>query len=338
MLNGMFDLELRLRDLDEGRDPLARLDRAVDWELFRAELETIRPAERKSNAGRKPIDAVRMFKILVLQSLYNLSDEATEYQLLDRLTFMRFAGLSLGEAAPDAKTIWLFRQRLTEAGLIDRLFEEFEGHLREKGFAARKGQMIDASIVAAARTHNTRQEDARIRQGETPEEWSPAQRRQKDVDARWIRQGARFEFGYKNHIGADVEHKLIRSWEVSSASAHDGHWRGPLLDPDNADPEVYADSAYCSARAVEMIGERGLIDRLHRRPGNGRKLSEEQKGDNRGRARIRVRVEHVFAAQKQRAGNLIVRTVGLIRARTKIGLRNLAYNLSRFEYLTRRTA
>jgi transposase len=130
MLNGMFDVDFRLQELDKGGDPLPKLNAMVDWELFRADLETIREHERKSNAGRPPFDAVLMFKILILQSLYNLADDATEYQIRDRLSFMRFLGLSLGDRVPDAKTVWLFREQLTAAQLAETLFARFDARLK----------------------------------------------------------------------------------------------------------------------------------------------------------------------------------------------------------------
>src|SRR4030042_2441684 len=108
MQTGLLDWHIRVRKLDAGGDPLPKLKKLVDWDRFRAELEVVRDRERKSNAGRKPFDVVLMFKVLVLQSLYNLSDEKIEFQIRDRLSFMRFLGLSLGGAVPDAKTIWLF--------------------------------------------------------------------------------------------------------------------------------------------------------------------------------------------------------------------------------------
>ena len=186
MPNGLFDLEFRLQELDKGGEPLPKLNETIDWDQFRPTLETIRDRERKSNAGRPPFDVVLMVKILVLQSLYNLSDEATEYQIRDRLSFMRFLGLSLEDSVPDAKTIWLYREQLTEAQLIETLFVQFDAHLNEKGFAARKGQIIDASITAAPRQRNTREENAIIKEGGTPQAWEdhPAKLRQKDVDAR----------------------------------------------------------------------------------------------------------------------------------------------------------
>src|SRR5512136_2773831 len=113
-----------------------------------------------------------MFKVLVLQSLYNLSDERLEFQIRDRISFMRFLDLGLGDAVPDEKTIWLFRQQLTEAGLIKRLFQEFDAFLEDKGFSARKGQIIDASIIEAPRQRNSREENRQIKAGQIPEDWS----------------------------------------------------------------------------------------------------------------------------------------------------------------------
>ena len=137
MISGLFDIEFRLEELSKNGDPLVRLKKCVDWELFRADLEIIREKERKSPAGRKPFDVVLMFKILVLQSLYNLSDDVVEYQIRDRLSFMRLLDLSLGDRVPDAKTIWLFREHLQEAGLVKKLFKRFDRSLRQHGFTAK---------------------------------------------------------------------------------------------------------------------------------------------------------------------------------------------------------
>src|SRR5512137_803470 len=125
MQTGLLDWHIRFRQLDAGGDPLPRLKTLVDWERFRPELEAVRDKERKSNAGRKPFDVILMFKALILQSLYNLSDEQTEFQIRDRLSFMRFLDLSLGDYVPDAKTLWLFREQLTEAGVIKKAFDQF---------------------------------------------------------------------------------------------------------------------------------------------------------------------------------------------------------------------
>ena len=130
---GFFDVERRLETISAKGDPLETIKRTVPWEEFRDDIEAVtetKPEERKSSAGRKPYDAILKFKILVLQSLYNLSDEQTEFLVRDRLSFMRFLDLGLEDAVPDATTIWLFREALVEAGLINKLFDHFGQHLQ----------------------------------------------------------------------------------------------------------------------------------------------------------------------------------------------------------------
>ena len=168
-----FDLERRLDALSAKGDPLEMIKTTVPWEAFRADIEAVtetKPEEKKSNAGRKPYDAILKFKIVVLQSLYNLSDEQTEFLIRDRLSFMRFLDLGLEDAVPDATTIWLFREALVEAGLIDKLFDRFSQHLRVKGYIARGGQIVDASIVSAPKQRNSKDENEAIKAGETPGE------------------------------------------------------------------------------------------------------------------------------------------------------------------------
>jgi len=330
MQTGLLDWQIRFDQLDIGGDPLPRLKNLVDWERFRPELEAVRDRERKSNAGRKPFDVILMFKVLVLQSLYNLSDEKIEFQIRDRLSFMRFLGLSLGDAVPDEKTIWLFREQLTEAGVMKRLFKEFDQFLEDKGFCARRGQIIDASIVEAPRQRNSRQENRQIKAGLKPEDWSEQKKRQKDTDARWTKKNGHNYYGYKNHINVDVKHKLIRDYEVTSASVHDSQVFEELLDEDNSSRDVWADSAYRSEEKLRELKRRKFREHLQRKGCKYKKLTDREARGNRTRSRIRSRVEHVFGVQALRAGALILRTIGLIRAKAKIGLRNLAYNLDRF--------
>jgi transposase, IS5 family len=153
---GFFDLSRRYDGL-AAKDPLLLLAALVPWETFRAKLNAAfiahglrtPAAERKSAAGRKPWDEVVIFKALVVQALYNLSDEQMEYQLRDRLSFMRFLGLGLEDRVPDATTLWLYREALAKAGMVEQLFADFDAYLRAQGYLAMGGQIIDASIVAA---------------------------------------------------------------------------------------------------------------------------------------------------------------------------------------------
>ena len=330
MHSGLFDWQTRFEQLDNGGDPLVKLNQVVNWELFRNSLESIREIERKSNAGRKPFDVVVMFKIMVLQSLYNLSDDQLEFQIRDRLSFMRFLGLSLSDTVPDSKTIWLFREQLTEAKLIKKMFEQFDGYLRENGFSAKKGQIVDASIIAAPKQRNSRDENKQIKEGQIPDDWSENKKRQKDTDARWTKKRGQNYYGYKNHIDIDVKHKLIRDYEVTSASTHDSNVFEQILDKNNSSKDVYADSAYGSADKRDALKKERFRGHIQTKGYRYKKLNEHQIKSNYRRAKIRSRVEHIFGVQTKRAGDLIIRTIGIIRAKSKIGLRNLAYNIDRY--------
>jgi len=333
MQTGLFDWQFRFKKLDRKGDPLHQLNDVVPWESFRSTLIAIHEKERKSNAGAKPYDVVMMFKILVIQSLYNLSDDAVEYQIMDRISFMRFLGLSLGDRVPDAKTIWLFREQLREAKLIKKLFRQFDQFLRNSGFAANKGQIIDASIVSAPKQRNSRDENQRIKEGEIPEDWNLTKRRQKDTDARWTKKMGKNHYGYKNHINIDVKNKLIRDYAVTDAATHDSQVFDELLDDDNTSREVFADSAYRSKEKLERLSQMGFRERLQRKGCRHKKLTEREKRGNHTRSRTRCRIEHVFGVQAMMAGDLIMRTIGIARAKAKIGLRNLAYNIFRYKTL-----
>jgi len=330
MQTGLLDWQIRFKQLDKGGDPLPRIQTMVDWKRFRPLLEVVRDKERKSSAGRKPFDVLLMFKVLILQSLYNLSDEQTEFQIRDRLSFMRFLDLSLGDDVPDAKTIWLFREQLTEAEVIKKAFDQFEAYLCEQGFSARKGQIVNASIVPVPKQRNSREENQRIKQGEVPEGWSEQKRRQKDTDARWTKKNGQNYYGYKNHIDVDVKHKLIRSYEITSASVHDSQVFEELLDEDNSSRDVWADSAYRSEEKLKELKKRKYREHLQRKGCRHKALTDREAQGNRTRSRIRSRVEHVFGVQAKRAGRLMVRAIGLVRVKANVGLRNLAYNLNRY--------
>ena len=278
-----------------------------------------------------------MFKMLVLQALYNLSDDQTEFQVRDRLSFQRFLGLSPEDTVPDAKTLWLFREQVTRHGLIDKLFRGFDEQLWASGLIPKGGQIIDASLVSVPKNRNTRDENKQIKEGKTPDGWDdkPNMKRQKDEDARWTKKHGKSHYGYKNHINVDKEHKLIRRYAVTDASVHDSQMFDALLDEENGDRSVWADSAYRSEAHEQQLRERGFNSRIHRKGTSRRKLNEQEQATNHRRSKIRARVEHVFGDQRTRQGNILVRTKGKIRAAVKIGLMNLTYNMRRLEYLLR---
>lgn len=290
---------------------------------------------RKSNAGRKPFDVVLMFKLLVLQTLYNLADEQVEYQVRDRLSFARFLGLGLEDEVPDATTVWRFRERLKELGLLETIFDRFDDVLAAEGFGAKQGQLIDASIVAVPIPRNRRQENDRIKNGEVPEDWGEAKRAQKDVDGRWTGKRGKRYFGYKNHISVDAEHKLIRRFKTTPAKVHDSQVFDDLIDPDNAHPGVWADSAYRSEETEQVLQDAGYESHICEKGQRNQPLTDAQHANNRTRSKVRSRVEHVFGYQENSMGGKFIRTSGLVRATVKIGLMNLTYNLMRYLQLTK---
>lgn len=338
MQPSFFDLDNRHRKLNE-RDPLIHLDALIDWEDFRLTLEKIRAKPRKSKAGRKPFDTVLMFKALVLQHLYNLSDDELEYQIRDRYSFCRFLGVNPEDKTPDAKTIWLFREQLIHQEVMNELFIDFDLQLDAQGFKARKGQLIDASFVSAPKQRNSREENAQIKAGEIPQRFedNPNVIRQKDMEARWAKKNGQSYYGYKNHVSVDTEHKLIRGYEVTSAEVHDSQVFIELLR-ENSGRSVWADSAYWSEENELMLAASGYRSNVHHKGHRNKPLTDQEISANHEKSKTRARVEHVFGSQTNEQGGMLVRVIGLARATIKVGLMNLVYNMRRLVTLNRRAA
>ena len=350
---GLFDMDERLRRLSDIGDQLEAFSSVVDFEIFRLELETALAYGDGAKGGRPPFDPVMMFKILVIQAQNNLSDDRAEFLINDRLSFMRFLGLGLTDKVPDAKTIWAFRERLTKAGAIEALFARFDAAIRDAGYIPMAGQIVDASLVSAPKQRNTEAEKAEIKAGRIPEGWQdkPAKLRQKDRDARWTlvfgkarerADGTRHTdiaipvFGYKSHASIDRRHGFIRRWDVTDAAAHDGRMlRRGLLDRSNTGSTVWADSAYRSKANEAFMEKHGFRSQVHHRKPRGRPMAPNIRRGNAARSAVRAGIEHVFAHQKGPM-DLCIRTIGIARARAKIGLANLTYNIRRLVFLGRR--
>jgi IS5 family transposase len=326
---GLFDVENRLKRLSDLGDQLEAYGRLVDFERFRSVLDLALGYSDGAKGGRPPFDPVMMFKILVIQTQNNLSDDRAEFLINDRLSFMRFLGLRLGDKVPDAKTIWVFRERLVKAGAIEALFKRFDAMIGEAGYIAMSGQLIDATVVAAPKL------------------------RQKDRDGRWTVKYTKAKtrsdgtkpavdlaipaFGYKNHVSTDRRFGLIRTWTATDAAAFDGARLPELLDPQNTARVVWADTAYRSAKNEKIMADQGFRSEVHHKKPKGRAMDRRVRRANNRKSQVRAHIEHVFAAQKHQMG-LFVRTIGIERARMKIGLTNLAYNMRRFIWLEGRTA
>jgi transposase, IS5 family len=351
---GFFDLNERLAELSAKGDDLERIQALIDFEMFRKTLEAAVPRADGAKGGRPAFDHVLMFKVLILQAMHALADERCEYLIKDRLSFMRFLGLGLADAVPDANTIWTFREALKKAQAIDALFARFDEALRAAGFLAMRGQIVDATIVAAPKQRNRKEEKRAIQAGRIPEDWQqkPAKLAQKDRDARWTVKYTKAKpsadgapsvdlaipaFGYKNHISIDRAHGLIRKWTVTHAAAWDGARLEEIVDRTNTASDVWADTAFRSAKNEAMLARRGFVSRLHRKKPKGKPMPERTRLANAQKSKVRSAVEHVFAHQKGPMG-LVVRTIGIARAKLKIGLANLAYNMRRVVWLSARAA
>lgn len=296
--------------------------------------------------GRPPYDVVLIFKILLLQTLYNLSDEQTEFQIKDRLSFMRFLGLELYESVPDAKTIWTWRERFQRNKGMEALFEAFNHLLESSGYRAMSGQIVDASIIEAPRQRMTKAEKADIKAGKVPESWknNPSQLCQKDRDARWMVKSTNAPqdshvadlgvpyFGYKNHISMDKRHRFIRKYAITAANAYDGHLLPEIIDPHNTSSDVWGDKAYRTQENEKFLKDSGYRSQLHRKKPKGKSMPQHWARANSRKSKVRSSVEHVFAGLKTRI-QLFIRTIGIQRACIKVGLANLAYNVQRLVYM-----
>jgi transposase, IS5 family len=354
--SGFFDVDERLKRLSDLGDQLLAFAAAVDFEMFRAELTRALTYSDGSKGGRPPFDPVLMFKVLIVQATNNLSDERAEFLINDRLSFMRFLGLGLADRVPDARTIWLFREKLTHAGAIKPLFDRFNAALREAGYIAMGGQIIDATLIAASKQRNTEEEKTAIKEGRIPEDWKakPAKLRQKDRDARWTVKFSKAKeradgskpavdiaiptFGYQNHVSIDRQYGLIRRWDATDAAAYEGaRLREGLLDKTNTASLVWADTAYRSKVNEEFLAKNGFVSRIHRKKPPRRPMPETMRRANALKSEVRSRVEHVFAMQKDKMG-LFIRTIGIARATMKIGMANIVYNVKRLVFLGRLAA
>jgi IS5 family transposase len=155
------------------------LAKHVDFEALAASVDEAAPRPSRAKGGRPPYPTLLMIKILVLQQLYNLADDALEYQLLDRRSFLQFLDLTDSSSIPDAKTIWLFRDRLAQAGVGSQIFDQVQQQLARQGYMARCGQIVDASLVQAPTQRNKREEAEIVKQGTMPLDWKPHKRAQK---------------------------------------------------------------------------------------------------------------------------------------------------------------
>ena len=291
---GFFDLNESL--LSTKGDDLERIKALVDFEIFRKTLEVAVPRADRAKGGRLAFDHVLMFKVLIK----------------DRLSFMRFVGLGLADAVPDANTIWMFREALKKAQAIDALFARFDSALRAAGIVVIRGQILDAIIIAGPSSAYSGGEASdpggAHSRGECKQK--PAKLAEKDCDVRWT-----------------VKY---------TKAAFDG-WRAARRSRHSRVRQVWADSAFRSAKNEVMLARRGFAHAFLGRSRKASRCRSRTRLANVQKSKVRSAVEHVLTHQKRPMG-LVVRTIGMARAKVKIGHANLAYHMRRVAWLSARAA
>lgn len=332
---GLFDEDERLQKISALGDPLEKLDKVINWNIFRPTLTTALRKEAKGPGGRPPYDYVMMFKILILQRLYNISDAQTEYQIQDRLSFMRFLGLTLKDAIPDEKTIWYFREQLVKEKVSEKLFKKFLTELEKQNLISRQGSIIDATFVDVPKQRNTKEDNDIIKDDKVPEDWdkpeNKAMKSQKDMDARWAKKMDETHYGYKAHVKADSKSKLILKYTVTPASVHDSQELANLVD--TKDVAVYADSAYVGEPIEKCLQRNKIKNNICAKAFRNKPMTKKQEKKNRKISRTRSRIEHIFGFMTNSMNGICIRSIGFARAEFNIGLMNLTYNMSRYRFL-----
>lgn len=331
----LFAAEERSAKRDRLGDPLKVLDQAIDFAALAKAVDAKLVIGDSGRGGRPPYPTELMIRLLVVQQMYNLSDDALEYQVLDRASFQRFAGLEKSSRIPDAKTIWVWRERLKKQDLIGDISEAVGLQLAQAGFIARGGQIIDASIVTAPVQHNRSEENEAIKRREAPEGWNAAKRAQKDTDARWTKKHGKSYYGYKLHANTDRRWGFIRRAEVTAASVNDTEVFESILDQTNTRKDVYADRGYAKHARETELHVKGYRAQIQRKGTARRPISEAQKRRNQRIAKQRAFGEHPFARLAHMGGKHL-RTIGLARAKVVIGLKVIAHNLMHLARLKHR--
>jgi IS5 family transposase len=328
---GFFDQDIRLTKLTKLGDPLEKLKKGVDFEIFRLILEEKLSKLAKGAGGRPPYDYVLMFKVLILQRYYNLSDEQIEYQINDRFSFMRFLELTIADDIPDSRTVWKFKEQLVDLKLIEPVFNIFLQQVENLGMILNEGRIVDASFIEVPRQRNTKEENKQIKEGEIPESITsnPHKKAQKDTEARWTKKGGVNYFGYKNHVKVDSKSKIITKYIVTTANVHDSQPLEQILTEEDKGQPLYADSAYSGEPCSEIIANKEVINKTHVKGYKSKPLTEEDFEQNRQKSSTRARVEHVFGFMEGSMNTMKLKQIGKDRIEAAIGMINLVYNMFR---------
>jgi IS5 family transposase len=294
---------------------LDKVDKLVDWRPFEMKLSRI----YSSSVGRPSYPPLLLFKCLLLQAWYSLSDYELEASLDDRFSFRRFVELSVSERAPDHSTFSRFRDQLIAHGVHDQLFKELDRQLESRGLMLKKGTLVDATVIEAAPKKPNQNEDG------------TAGKSTVDPEADWTKKGGRYLFGYKAHMGVDQGSELIRRTAMTPAHVHDGEMLGQVISGD--EDWAFADKAYDSKKNHDILESRNIHNGILIKGAGKKKLSGIEKMCNRILSKLRCPVERIFGTLKRSYRYSRARYLGLRKNYLQLTVTSMAYNLRRMEKL-----
>jgi len=300
---------------------LAKLDQLIDWQPLVQQVSIIDKTDSKTG-GRPRKNPLWMIKATFLQSLFSLSDPQLEDQLIDRLSFQRFVGINLDQEIPDFSTFWRFKEALSIHNLDQRIFQLINEQLEAKGLMVKKGTIVDASIIRSSGRPLSNKKRKELDSNPSP---------QIDTDAKSTRKGGTYYFGYKGHIGVDVESKLIRKVTFTPANVHDSTQTEKLVSYD--EKALFGDKAYLDGHhkysARHYGWYYGVLDKATR----SQPLSNSQKKRNQKLSSVRAAVEHPFAWMKTKANLVTMRAKNETRNRLRFIFACIGWNLNRARFL-----
>ena len=287
---------------------LEDITKLFDWKAFEVIFKEI----NSDTLGAPGYPPLAMFKIVLLQQWYCLSDPGAEEALRDRLSFRRFCGIPLDCDTPDHSSIWRFRQTVDRLGLTGKLLAEVNRQLDKAGLIVKRGNLVDATIIAAAVKRPP------YKEGQVSE---------RDPDAGFTIKHGKTYFGYKAHLSVDEESGIVRQAEMSSADLHDSQKGEDLIQGD--EKAYFADKAYDSAALRKVLKDKGIDDQIAYKARRGKPLVDWQKSFNRCASGIRSGVERANATMKRWYGMARVRYLGQKRNHCHLQFVACAMNMKR---------
>ena len=310
---------------------LQRVSELVDWSAVEALVSGL----RSGTMGAPAYPSLALFKALLLQQWYGLSDPGLEEALVDRLSFRHFLGLSLSEPVPDHSTVWRFREQLAKSGLSERAFALITAQIEASGFVLRRGTLIDASLIRSA-VNPPAPPDNPLPPDADGRPASKLVKSPHDPDAAWPRKESKYVFGYKMHVAMDQASRIIRRLAFTPANINESVPADALICGDEA--IVYADKAYDSKARRMLLKAMGIRDGIMRRHNRWRHLGSWAVRRNAVISHRRAPVEPLFALFKRVYGFARARYRGLTRNAAAFHLAATAINLQRWARMTTRTA